>query len=63
MVSIILPMCLLFVVSSGQFHRAHLLGFPEGEDYGQQDEDETDEMVPADGFTLEDCGHDDGEDR
>ena len=38
-------------------------GFPEGEDDGQQDEAEADEVVPADGLAFEDGGHDDGEDR
>ena len=40
-----------------------LFVFPEGEDDGEQDETETDEVVPADGFALEDGGDDDGEDR
>ena len=40
-----------------------LFCFPEGENDGQQDEYEADEVVPADGFALEDGGHDDGEDR
>ena len=38
-----------------------LFGLEKGEKYRQQDKDETDEVVPADGLALEDGGHDDGE--
>ena len=44
------------------FRLVGLFIFPEGEDDGEQDEGEADEVVPADGLALEDGGHDDGED-
>ena len=39
------------------------LFFPQkGEEDGEDDESEGNDMIPADGFAFEHCGYDDGED-